>query len=431
MKHSTEPRTYLPSTTLGRMGRLLLSALAATSLFAATYLGQEAQACDCLDKELPQQYAIHDHVFAGRVLFELNMASTSLYLAFVETNYTGCEAEQGVVWLQTPNDGSSCVTRFSVGESYLFFADEVPGIYSFALSTHECSGNRLMSRLEPEDLEYLQTRQNCCDGSCTCQPGVDEVNCLVDPCSVAAPCDVVGEVRCESNYCGGCHAEFYNSDGERVCLGGETSCLYDDECPESQYCNRNGQCADDGTCGTSGECMLEANDFEVNLDCAPEIDCRDNRCVAECKDKRCVDHKGFDFGPCDAYPGWLILDGECVEVVSGCGTLVPGSMPVFDSKENCESSCNLRANTFACGEKLKCDRTKAYCQDSLPGAEPPLGEPRRYFDCLPLPEKCQDAPSCETCFEPRTPPEVLLPGNNPATCFDAEDGTVFVSVAFP
>lgn len=356
-----------------RKRRLLASLLAGAAGLATTYASQSAQACDCMQPSVAQAFGGRDHVFVGQVLFSLELPDTMLYLSSVERNYTGCEAEQGVIWVQTPQDWASCGTRFSVGESYLFFADDAPGLFSFAAQTDACLGNRRKSELSAAELAYLETRQSCCGGSCACQPGVEEAECEQDPCSLALPCEVPGSVRCEANNCGGCHAEFYDTSGTRVCMGGP-------------------------------------------------------------QDPRCVDHKDYEFGDCEAYPGWLVLDGECQEVTSGCGTL-PGQMPIFESQQACQSACEPDSDFFACGDELSCDRTKSYCEIGTSGPQPPPGESPFIYSCRPLPEACVDAPTCKGCFEPVNPENgsewVILQEGLEGSCTDDGAGRVTTRVDFP
>ncbi len=41
-------------------------------------------------------------------------------------------------------------------------------------------------------------------------------DCFVDPCLVPPPCELNTTVECISNYCGGCYADFYDSNGNLV-----------------------------------------------------------------------------------------------------------------------------------------------------------------------------------------------------------------------
>ena len=106
------------------------------------------------------------------------------------------------------------------------------------------------------------------------------VNCFVDPCSVAPPCESNATVECVANYCGGCYADFYDFEGDLV------------------------------------DCYNQ------------EID-------------ECYDLGGFDFGMCDMYMGVALVNGTC-EDVSGCGWVIDGidyNDAFFDSISECEDSC--------------------------------------------------------------------------------------------
>ena len=95
------------------------------------------------------------------------------------------------------------------------------------------------------------------------------VNCLVDPCDVAQECELNTPVDCVSNYCGGCHADFYDLEGNLVnCYGddepgpnpcsdfGQEDCEWFDECIWTDYgCQDydwNDDSGDDG--GWDNEC---------------------------------------------------------------------------------------------------------------------------------------------------------------------------------
>lgn len=68
---------------------------------------------------------------------------------------------------------------------------------------------RTYGSLTRQEKKFLRTRPICC-GRCACQKSNPQVNCLVDPCDPpeSPPCDIPG-ARCESNYCGGCFAEWF------------------------------------------------------------------------------------------------------------------------------------------------------------------------------------------------------------------------------
>ena len=106
------------------------------------------------------------------------------------------------------------------------------------------------------------------------------VQCLVDPCEVAPECQLNQTANCESNYCGGCYADFYDLDGNLV-------------------------------------------------DCYSPI-------IEECDDVGDV-----FFGPCDMYMGVAIVNGEC-EHVSGCDWEVDGVDyydAFFGTIDECNTNC--------------------------------------------------------------------------------------------
>ena len=106
------------------------------------------------------------------------------------------------------------------------------------------------------------------------------VFCFADPCEVAPECQINTPVECVSNYCGGCHADFYDLEGNLV-------------------------------------------------NCYPETI------------ELCDDLAGVFFGLCDMFLGYAVVNGVC-EGVSGCGWESEGtdySDAFFSSFSECESNC--------------------------------------------------------------------------------------------
>ena len=104
------------------------------------------------------------------------------------------------------------------------------------------------------------------------------VSCLADPCLVASPCELNTPVTCESVYCGGCYADFY--------------------------------------------------DLDNNL-----VDCYN--------DNDCTDVGNVQFGMCDMYLGIALVYGEC-DYISGCGWVIDGvdySNSFYNSFSECEENC--------------------------------------------------------------------------------------------
>ncbi|XP_066300514.1 uncharacterized protein [Branchiostoma lanceolatum] len=87
-----------------------------------------------------------------------------------------------------------------------------------------------------------------CDGCPDDQP---PVNCFADPCTVTT-CPANPDATCVSNYCGGCNADFFNRDGEPVCCEGV-----------GQPCDTGSPHAteDDRTCPCGLLCFPNQDDF--------------------------------------------------------------------------------------------------------------------------------------------------------------------------
>ena len=105
---------------------------------------------------------------------------------------------------------------------------------------------------------------------------------MVEECQINTPVD------CISNYCGGCHADFYDLEGNLV------------------------------------DCNTSSNE--------------------------CIDLSGLDFGPCAMVLGIGYVNGEC-SYVSGCGWILNSidySDASFDSMDECSSACI--ENSFTLGD---------------------------------------------------------------------------------
>lgn len=63
---------------------------------------------------------------------------------------------------------------------------------------------RPFDQLTSEEVDFLDGRYVCCDGSCTCANGLNPVNCFVSPCSYTT---CPSGTTCIDNYCGGCNVD--------------------------------------------------------------------------------------------------------------------------------------------------------------------------------------------------------------------------------
>jgi len=132
------------------------------------------------------------------------------------------------------------------------------------------------------------------------------VQCFADPCVVALPCELNTAVNCESNYCDGCYADFYDLDGNLV------------------------------------DC------YNMPID-------------------ECTDLSGISFGMCDMWMGIALIDGQC-QGISGCGWEVDGvdySEAFFASFEDCQLACSedlscseieIEYSSLHSGEYVSCNQ---------------------------------------------------------------------------
>ena len=217
------------------------------------------------------------------------------------------------------------------------------------------------------------------------------VDCFQDPCLIEN-CLAYPNSECVANYCDGCHADYYNGNGELITDCGETSscsgdnpagcfqngcpngykCIdeWEDNCVSSNCscdeitgqwicttdCN-GGTCVDvDVTegCGISSSCddCTDSGCFWQSAGkgiCSEECMIADLACYgsaptweAECPEaSECIDLSGLDFGVCTAVLGVGYAAGLC-HPISGCGEVLDGldySDAFFDSISECEAAC--------------------------------------------------------------------------------------------
>lgn len=406
------------------MNRALLSTLCGLFTLVSGYVGNSsmAQACSCLVPEVTRNYAEADRVYRGQVIWSIELGIRRYYLVRPLKAYKGCVDQKNLEWVSTARDSATCGTSFSMGEEYLLFTDQDRRL-SWSQTTSLCSGNRVFSSLNEEEKGFLDSRYNCCEEDCSCTDGSDPVNCLVDPCSVAAPCDGRPDATCVSNDCGGCKAEFVDDQGALLTCEPQDGCTSDKGCEEDQYCGAKGQCVNDGRCSMDYECNLPGNTFDYMIDCAGYGECRENRCEFQCGDRKCINHEGYDFGECKMIIGYVRLGDTC-QSVSGCDSLIPGDGPAFATKQACEKACALPSTTFACGDELRCELGSQFCQETIPGVAPEPGtQVASNFDCMPFEVACDGVPSCEACIEPGP-----LGGFG---CVDKPNGAVQVTIPLP
>lgn len=405
------------------MTRASSSILCGLFLLTAGYFGptDSAQACSCLEPDITREYADADRVFHGTVIWALELGQRNYFLVQPKHAYKGCLDLNNWEWISTAGNSAACGENFRFGEDYLFFTDTNRRI-SWTQNTSSCHGNRVFSSLTKEDKSFLDSRYNCCGDDCGCGDGSEPVNCLVDPCELALPCESDQSLTCVSNYCGGCNAEFVDKNGHLACQPNQ-GCTLDRDCQEGEYCGAQGECVDVGSCSADYECNLPGNNFNHSKRCLGYGECKENRCEYTCGNAQCINHEGYDFGDCEMVIGYVRIGDTC-ESVSGCGSLIPGGTSAFATKEACEASCLLTDAAFGCGNALACDLGSEFCLKTLPGVAPDIGtEPRITYECQPFDVPCTGTPTCESCIK-----------RGPFGAFECEDrgnGALEVTVAMP
>jgi eight-cysteine-cluster-containing protein len=174
---------------------------------------EPARACKCAVPDVRRSYALADDVVRVRVLNRLPAPSgLKRYLAVTAGDaFKGCIEQRELVIVQTNAESAACGATFPLGSQQLLFTTAAGERFGLpVLSTGTCSGNRAWGDLSESELSFLATRFNCCGDSCACV-ATETANCFVDPCDVSTCSEP--DVVCESNYCGGCNAEWFTDDG--------------------------------------------------------------------------------------------------------------------------------------------------------------------------------------------------------------------------
>lgn len=197
---------------------------------------QRAAACKCAPSTVESSYGSSSDVVTVEQLFNYVVGNTRYYWVHVLDTYKGClDAGQWLI-VTTPTQSATCGVKLSE-RRYLISGDAV--VESGRLATiaiGSCAYNVPLSQLTEHDKDFLARRNVCCGADCACADGSAPVNCLVDPCSVAPACS---EGTCQANYCGGCHAEFYDDGGHAVCQEpAPSACESDADCEGKGWCRQ-------------------------------------------------------------------------------------------------------------------------------------------------------------------------------------------------
>jgi hypothetical protein len=190
-------------------------------------LARPAEACTCVPSDLPRVYhsTYVTDVVRGVVRAAAKIGTEVRYTVKVTRTYKGCARPGRVLQVWTSDSSAACGVGLAVGRSYLLTAHRQGDRITAGL----CGYNRPFASLSADDLRFLSSRYSCCGDRCRCVKR-RRVHCLVQPCA-ARPCAEPG-ATCVDNYCGGCGAEWFTSDGAPVCR----PCAADEDCPWQQGC---------------------------------------------------------------------------------------------------------------------------------------------------------------------------------------------------
>ena len=244
------------------MFRIAITILLLSFSFVA--MTPDADACRCFPPDLVTSYNNNTDVLRVRVLNKRQVGDYVYYRARVTTTYKGCAQPGERIFLKTHVSSATCGIELQ-GRDYLINSyrdnDEVHRrlpVYPI----NSCDYNVPFGNLTVNQIEFLDNRYNCCGNECACVNST-MVYCFADPCQVTS----CSQGECSSNYCGGCHAEFYNDIGQAVC----NPCETDEDCAFNQYCNPDGQCLNycnsDEDCAEDHWCRPRQNQNQG--ECAP------------------------------------------------------------------------------------------------------------------------------------------------------------------
>ena len=176
-----------------------------------------AFACSCLLTSEENSYELSDYAVRGQPIATFNPRPDQVWFLFWISgpSYKGCLRERSFIWVRTEPNEAACGAALKPGVEYLLKGAKQGRVLGLpVLYTTLCSGTHAISEMTQAQLAFWSTRESCCHGTCTCAEA-DRVACFADPCTVSS-CNVEG-AQCRANYCGGCNAEWIDSDGLRVC----------------------------------------------------------------------------------------------------------------------------------------------------------------------------------------------------------------------
>jgi len=217
-------------------------------------LPSSAHACSCLLPTVESSYHDSDAVIEAHVLLSLPVGDERWVVARVGATFKGCLEESELVLLTTPSSSAACGATLQNGQTYLINGTSDGSALGIdRLRIGLCDYNPPLAELTERDQTFLEGREVCCGGECSCANGEQPVMCFVQPCSVAPAC--AEAATCVDNYCGGCNAELYDAFGNAVCQASRP-CSSDVSCAADRWCRQV------AAPGTGSECVPFAREGE-------------------------------------------------------------------------------------------------------------------------------------------------------------------------
>ena len=313
---------------------------------------------------------------------------TVRYHATVLEAFKGC-ADEGSSLLVQFRRNSTQAQQLEIGGEYLLngkrIRDDSPLSLGKSTGTiiavDPCNLVQPLIELSDADNAFLSSRYNCCGNECACVDGSEPFSCLVNPCENSA-CSVEG-ATCQANYCGGCNAEWTDTDGAAVC---EAECAVDADCNKDSWCRDDqdgqGQCV--AYSEAWGSCEGYMPPWMVNQ-CAPEL-----QCVP-------IEPTGDLGGVCAAcnYNGTPHQAGESFPAEDGCNTCT--------CQENGSVACTL----IGCVEPEEESCVAAGCSNEVcfPESEDVINTVcvwKPEYDCLQY-SSCGNFGAASSCGWEQTP----------------------------
>lgn len=197
---------------------MLKPLLVASAVLGLGLAPSVASACSCAPTSIEQSWHQVSDTLQVRILGEQVQGGYRYYRAEVVRPFSGCTVAGDRILIETGATSAACGLKLGVGTEWLVAADAAdsrnrPDVFAVGM----CGYNMPWAQVPDADRSFLRSRPVSCGktGSLTCADGTAPVQCIADPCETAAECG--GAEKCESNYCGGCTAEFYTAAYEPVC----------------------------------------------------------------------------------------------------------------------------------------------------------------------------------------------------------------------